>query len=188
MAGHSFGAQTVQAIAGQRFPATFATTTATATSTTATSDPRPRAFIAFSPSQPRGVEQTSAQVLSDAFGGIGRPFLAITGSEDGDPFDRYEGGEPRARVYDGLPPGRRALLWLDGADHMTFAGQLLRHTPAAGPLRRRGPAAERQSAHHALLAHITADWWRAQLLGDPQARARLAAPSGLTAGDRWQQG
>ena len=176
VAGHSFGAHTVQAVAGQRFAAS-----------TAFVDTRPRAFIAFSPSQPRG---GSALSLAESFGAIRRPFLAITGSEDGDPFGSYDNGTPRAQVFEGLPLGRRALLWLDGADHMSFSGQDLAArgaAPAAGPFRRQGPAAERQAEHHALVARITTDWWRSELLDDAQARARLAAPAGLGANDRWRQ-
>jgi predicted dienelactone hydrolase len=173
LAGHSFGALTTQAIAGQRYPVA-----------TAYSDPRPRAFIAFSPSHP-----ATAQLSRDgAFGGITRPFLAVTGSEDGDPFGSYTSGEPRARVFEGLPPGQRALLWLDGADHMTFGGQDLRRTPALGPFKRHGPAAERQAAHHAVVARVSTDWWLAHLAGDAAAAARLGAPLGLDALDRWERG
>ena len=171
LAGHSFGAHTSQAIAGQRFAASGDG-----------GDPRPRAFIAFSPSQARAGRLTVAQ----AFGGISRPMLLVTGSEDGDPFGSYASGEPRAEVYEGLPPGQRALLWLDGADHMSLAGQDLRQSPALGPLRRRGPAAARQTAHHALVARITTDWWRAQLLDDAPARAALRQPVGLDQQDRWR--
>jgi predicted dienelactone hydrolase len=171
LAGHSFGAQTTQAIAGQRFPVPGDG-----------SDPRPRAFIAFSPSQSRGGRIS----VSQAFGGITRPLLLVTGSEDGDPLGSYDRGDPRAEVYDGLPPGQRALLWLDGADHMSFAGQNLRQTAVLGPLGRRGVAAERQAEHQARIAQVTTDWWRAQLLGDTQARAALRQPKGLGERDRWR--
>jgi predicted dienelactone hydrolase len=173
LAGHSFGAQTTQAIAGQRFPGQASGM-----------DPRPRAFIAFSPSSPRG----GRVPVAESFGAITRPFLAVTGSEDGDPLGSYDSGEPRAQVYEGLPPGKRALLWLDGADHMSFGGNALRRTPQLGPFRRHGPAAERQPAHHALVARITTDWWRAQLLGDGAAREALRQPAGLSERDRWQLG
>ncbi len=173
LAGHSFGAQTTQAIAGQRFPVAVDG-----------SDPRPRAFIAFSPSQTRGGRLS----VGEAFGGVTRPFLVVTGSEDGDPFGSFDGGESRAQVYQGLPPGRRALLWLDGADHMSFGGQNLRRAPAWGPFRRHGPAAERQPTHHALVARITTDWWRAQMLDDGVAREALRLPAGLGDKDRWQLG
>lgn len=173
LAGHSFGAQTTQALAGQRFPVPGNA-----------ADPRLRAFIAFSPSPPRGGRQS----MADTFGGISRPFLGVTSSEDGDPLGSQVDGEARAQVLQGLPPGQRALLWLDGADHMTFAGQALRRLPSFGLFKRHGPAAERQPQHHALVASITTDWWRAQLLGDAAARERLARPEGLGEKDRWQFG
>ena len=46
---------------------------------------------------------------------------------------------------------------------------------------------ELQGAHHALVAAITADWWRATLMDDATAGQRLALPAGLAAGDRWQR-
>ena len=179
LAGHSFGAQTTQAVAGQRFPE--------AVDASALADSRLRAFIALSPSSPRDGRMTVAQ----AFGAITRPFLAVTGSLDGDPFGLYDSGEPRARVFEGLPPGQRALLWLQGADHMSFVGGSARPVPAVGPFRRHGPAAALEAAHRTVVARVTALWWRAQLLGDADARAALHAPGlpglllGLAEGDRF---
>jgi predicted dienelactone hydrolase len=165
VAGHSFGARTTQVVAGQRFPVAADL-----------ADPRPLAFIALSAS--------SAGAPPDAFAGITRPFLVITGSFDGDPFGSFDTGEPRERVYHGLPPGRRALLWLDGADHMTFAGNRERRIR----IQRERVAREREEAHHALVARLTSQWWRAQLLGDEQASAALRAPAGLAPADRFVLG
>ena len=174
LAGHSFGAQTTQAVAGQRFAVALER-----------ADARVRAFIALSPSSPRDGRTTVVQ----AFGAISRPFLAVTGSLDGDPFGLYDSGEPRARVFEGLPRGQRALLWLQGADHMSFSGGSVRPVPAVGPFRRHGPAASLEPAHRAVVARVTSLWWRAQLLGDADARAALLLPSnqalGLAEGDRF---
>jgi predicted dienelactone hydrolase len=172
LAGHSFGAQTTQALAGQRFrvPGSLA-------------DARLKAFIALSPSSHR-----SRMPVQEQFGAIARPFFAITGSLDGDPFGGFKTGEPRAAVYDGLPRGQRALLWLDGADHMTFAGNATRRIDGLGPFRREPVAAEREPAHHALVARITADWWREHLLGDDDARRALTQPQGLGPMDRFTLG
>jgi hypothetical protein len=170
VAGHSFGAVTTQAVAGQRYPYGQGV-----------DEPRPRAFIAFSPSPPTGGR--SAQ---QAFGGIARPFLGVTGSEDGDPFGSYKGGEPRASIYDGLPPGRRALLWLDGADHGTCGGG---RPPGLGTRtlqRRPALTLQREAAHEALIARVGTLWWQAQLAGDAAARAVLRSPDGLGPGDRWR--
>ena len=173
MAGHSFGAHTTQALAGQRYavPSDAA-------------DARPRAFIAFSPAAPRD----GGLSLKQSFGSITRPFMAVTGSLDGDPFGSYAQGEPRASVYQGLPPGQRALLWLDGADHMTFAGGSARWVPSVGPFRRHGPAVEREPAHHATVARLTTLWWRAHLLDDADAWSALRPPQGLAEGDRFELG
>ena len=172
LAGHSYGAQTAQAVAGQRFavPAEL-------------SEPRVKAFIALSPSSSRVRLSPQQQ-----FSAVTRPFLAVTGSDDGDPFGSFTSGETRAAVYDGLPPGQRALLWLDGADHMTFAGNGAQRINGRGWFRRGANAWAREPVHHALVARITTLWWRAQLLGDAAARVALAAPEGLAAADRWRLG
>lgn len=172
MSGHSFGAHTVQALAGQRYPLP-------AERTAAAAEPRFKAFIAFSPSPGQA---------ANAFAGVMRPFLAITGSHDDDPLRYALSGADRARVYDGLPPGRRALLWLEGADHMSFAGNGEQRLRArVGLLRREAQAAEREAQHHALVAAVTTLWWRAHLLGDAAALDALRAPPGLGDGDRWRQ-
>lgn len=171
VAGHSFGAVTTQAVAGQRFP-----------NGQAMDEPRPRAFIAFSPSPAAGS-------AARAFAGITRPFLAVTGSLDGDPFGSYRTGEPRAALHDALPPGQRALLWLDGADHATCGGGAPRAAAALAARRRRDPLTlEREPAHQALVARLSSAWWRWRLLGDEAARRALDAPSGLGPGDRWVLG
>lgn len=176
MAGHSFGAQTAQALAGQRF----------AVPTAGITEPRIRAFVALSPSQSRQGQLTAQQ----QFGDVIRPLLCITGTLDGDPLADLFGSsrvtpQTRREVYDGLPAGRRALLLLDRADHMTFAGN------AEQPIRRGGLRDEATLAlepvHHALVARLSTDWWRAQLLDDREADARLARPQGLGPNDLWRR-
>ena len=174
--GHSYGAVTAQALAGKRYPVP----------TPGFVEPRCRAFIAFSPAPDRNARLPLAQ----QFGAIDRPFLAITGSLDGDPL-RGRGGveltpESRASVYDGLPAGRRALLWLDGADHMTFGGNADRRIAARrGPFKRSPEVAAREPEHHERVAQLTTVWWRAHLLNDAAAAAALRNPAGLGAADRW---
>lgn len=173
--GHSFGAQTVLALAGKRFPVR----------TPAFVEPRFRAFVAFSPALGQGDARSPVQ----QFGAVERPLLVLTGSHDGSPLDPGLSGADRARVYEGLPAGRgrRALLWLDGADHMTFGGNAAQPLAARrGLLRREPQAVEREAGHQALIAERTTAWWQAQLLGDRAARAALRSPQGLGAGDRWQ--
>jgi predicted dienelactone hydrolase len=172
LSGHSFGAHTVQAVAGQRF----------ARAAESALDDRIRAFIAFSPSLGAGLSP------QQQFAGVTRPFLCLTGSHDGSPLDDELTGFDRARVYDALPPGQRALLWVNGADHSTFGGgtgvPLSRQ--AVRTLKRHEEAMRNEALHQALIARVTSDWWRAHLLDDPGARAALRAPSGLGFNDRWR--
>ena len=115
-AGHSFGAHTVLALAGQSFGPMGARGR----------DPRIRAVAALSPIAPRN----DAAKAPAAFGGIAIPVLAATGSEDGSPFANgkslAEITAARAAVFTALPPSRTGKasvgLWLEGADHGAFSG------------------------------------------------------------------
>lgn len=177
MAGHSFGAHTTLALAGQRFRGRALG-----------ADERLRAFAAFSPSP-----GAAGAVPAESFGGIRKPMLCLTGSLDGDPLgdgnddSRETRGDWRRAVYDALPAGDKAELWLDGADHMVFGGMDLQRLPTR--LRERPAQAEAQTARHqTLIAAVTSDWWRAQLLDDAAARERLAQrPAGLAAQDEWRR-
>lgn len=168
LSGHSFGARTTLAVAGQRFPAPSDFV-----------DARPAAFIAFSPSL-GGPYLTPAQ----QFEAVQRPFFALTGSQDGDPFGAYTDGAPRQAVFDALPPGERALLWLDRADHSSFAGNASPRIAGRGPFARQPGALEAEPAHHALMARATTLWWRARLRGETAALAELRALPGLGPTDR----
>ncbi len=188
LAGHSFGSHTTLAIAGQGYGRAGAQQL---------SDPRPRAFLALSPSPGDAGKAEPAR----SFGGITRPVLCATGSLDGDPILRMRGGDEQAAlmakryndgrwrqaVYDALPAGDKAELWLSGADHMTFGGQDVRRFPMLA--RQRLPAAlEQEPRHRALIASVSTRWWQAQLLGDGAARAELAqAPAQLIPQDAWRR-
>ncbi|MBX3634846.1 MAG: hypothetical protein KF683_05575 [Rubrivivax sp.] len=102
--------------------------------------------------------------------------------------DRSADGRWRRAVYDALPAGDKAELWLDGADHASFAGT----EPGGGRwrARRRDAAArEHQAPRHRALIEVTSTlWWRAQLLDDAAARAALARPpQGLGVADEWRR-
>jgi dienelactone hydrolase len=173
MSGHSFGAHTTLAVAGRAFPARLGDELA---------EPRFKAFAAFSP---------AAGTHPDGLRSITRPMLCMTGSLDGDPLGEERSGEYRRAVYDHLPAGAKAQLWLEGADHKTFGGS---GDPGAGRAQRlmgRGRPAEAQTLadhHSAVIKSVTTDWWRAWLLEDVAAAERLKKPQGLARGDSWQQG
>lgn len=168
MSGHSFGAHTTLGMAGQRYPGH-----------PGMDEPRLAAFMAFSPTLPARGDP------AQAFAGLTRPLLCLTGTHDDDVAGNGATPERRMGVFAALPPGRKAQLVLEDADHMTFAGNA---SLRGESLARHAPARALQAQHHALVAAVTTDWWRAHLLGDAQALGRLAQPAGLAPGDRWQTG
>lgn len=166
MAGHSFGAHTTLGAAGQAYPGYRM------------DDPRLAAFVALSPTLPAG---DAARALAQ----VTRPMLCITGTEDGDVLGNGATPQQRRATYDALPAGHKALLVLQGADHMTFGGGAGRERP----FKRRGvDSARGESAHRETVAAVSTDWWRAWLEDDGAARERLQAPPGLGTGDTWTIG
>lgn len=157
MSGHSFGAHTTQAIAGQHFPMA---------GSNAYTDPRVKAAIAFSPSPPfRGSTEA-------AFADVQIPFFSITGTDDSVPLTPQIRPADRERPYRAMPPGGKYLLVLDGATHMDFNG--------------RGDGRPAPNAHiQAVVIDATIAFWRWTLLGDEAAKRQLDADDvGLVAGDR----
>ena len=183
MSGHSFGAHTTLGMAGQRYPGMQRN------DGDYINEPRLASFIALSPTLPASPDGGDAR---RAFERLTRPLLSITGTRDGDVAATGATPERRMAVFaampsEGLPgdrPGGKAHLVLQDADHMTFAGQTGR---AVEIVPREAITRDLQGAHHALVAAITTDWWRATLLDDAAARNRLRAPANLRAGDLWQQ-
>jgi predicted dienelactone hydrolase len=151
MSGHSFGAQTTQAIAGERFPVPVRR-----------ADPRVRAAIAFSPSA-RGAEAA----LAERFGAITMPFFSITGTRDGDVAGTGATPENRMLPFHAMPPPDKYLLVLAGADHMVFSGQ---------PGLRRAASPEEAAQGRAVKA-ATLAFWDAYLKDDGGAKTWLAGGS-----------
>lgn len=111
-AGHSYGALTVQALAGQAGPSQR--------------DDRIRAFVSLSPGA--GSKASAARMKT-----VKLPFLSLTGKQDGKVSFIYASeqirlGMPLAQrlwIHESLPPGKRFLVVLDQADHMSFAGETI---------------------------------------------------------------
>jgi predicted dienelactone hydrolase len=161
MSGHSFGAHTTQALAGQRFPMPGVA-----------ADPRITSAVAFSPSPPvRGSD-------TQAFGAITMPFLSITGTADVAPIVPNVSAADRERPFRAMPPGGKYLLVLDGANHMVFNGQ--------DGLR---GAASTASPHiRQTVIEATTLFWRWTLWGDLEARRRLdGLGATLPPQDRFEQ-
>lgn len=160
MSGHSFGAHTTQAIAGQRFPVPGIA-----------ADPRVKAAIAFSPSPPmRGSDNA-------AFGAIAIPFFSVTGTADAAPITPNVTARDRERPFRAMPPGDKYLLVLEGANHMMFNAQ--------DGLR--GPASTATPHIRDTVIAATTLFWRVELRGDAAARAELARfGASLPPGDRFE--
>jgi predicted dienelactone hydrolase len=165
--GYSLGARSTLAVAGwQRGGAS-------------SSDLQPKAFVALSPALGKDVGLVQAR---QELAGVSRPVLMCSGSLDGEIMSNGETTESRRMVYDALPAGKKALLWLDGADHFTFAGNG-KQIPSTMLVRRSAQTLSMEDAHHERVARISADWLREQLLAQPMKKsASIAAP------DEWLRG
>jgi predicted dienelactone hydrolase len=153
VAGHSFGAVTTQALAGQRFA-----------NNGSVADPRIRAAIAFSPSPSAHLPD------AESFGKIELPFMSITGTADTTPMLARTTAEDRKRPYAAMPPGAKFLLVFGGADHSIFNGHGQRR------------ASQVNDEHiKNVVNRATAMFWRAYLLHDTNALKSLTAPDGLSA-------
>ena len=155
IAGHSFGALTVQAITGQA---------------ASKHDPRIKAAIALSPTAgtPESVQ---------AMGGVKIPFLCVMGDHDEhvtfkDGADSMTLGVPLAKrrsVYSGLPIGNKQLLILGNADHMTFAGEVV----VANRFSRDLPMTEELNQDNwKRVSEITTDFWKSYFSDKPLAEQR----------------
>jgi predicted dienelactone hydrolase len=165
MSGHSFGAMTTLAAIGQHYALPAAQDLA---------DARIKAAIAFSPYPPMRSHDDAA-----AFGAIRIPFMTVTGTADVAQITPGVTAADRERPYRAVPPGDKYLLVLAGANHMQFNGQdRLRDGTKPDPHVR------------ALTISATTAFWRATLLGDPDAAHWMADSMGLrrqlAVGDRFE--
>jgi predicted dienelactone hydrolase len=152
MSGHSFGAHTTQAVAGQAFGRGLA-------GRQSLREPRIDAAIAFSPAPPRAAEDAQRR----AFATVEIPFFSITGTADEVRELTDVSAADRTLPFRYMPAGAKYLLVFDGAEHNAFSGNTL--------LRRRGAAAD-PGLVEAVRASTTA-FWRAILLGDEGAQEWL---------------
>ncbi len=159
MSGHSFGARTTQAVAGQTgWPARDGP------------DNRIDAAVIFSPSAPR---LRSAEA---AFGSVTIPWLLMTGTDDVAPI----GGATvasRLAVFPALPAGGKFELVLADGTHAAF-------TDHDGPLQH-----DRNPNHHRAIKAISTAFWDTYLKGDAEAKIWLTGDGPrevLEPADQWQ--
>lgn len=163
LAGHSFGAQTTLAVAGER-----------RAYGSGGADPRIRAAIAMSPSA-LGPESGLAQRYLD----IRIPFMSMTGTEDKVALTPQVTPENRRLPYKYMPAPDKYLLVLAGANHMVYGGQ-----PEL-----RAWTEQNTREHAPRIEQVSLSFWDAYLKGDATARAALAADGpirqSLGAGGEW---
>jgi len=165
MSGHSFGAHTTQAVAGQRF--------GSGGGTRALRDRRIKAAVAFSPAPP----QADDAVVRAAFAAIDIPFMSVTGTRDEVPVLNDVSPADRTLPFRYMPAGRKYLLVMDGATHADFGGN------PAGGLR-----GGNRHVDDVVIAATTA-FWRAALLDDSTERDWLedgGLQARLARGDAFQ--
>lgn len=161
MSGHSFGAQTTQAVSGEVFLGGQYVAT----------DSRIKAAVAFSPSSPRRGN------ADKAFRRVAIPWLLMTGTRDVAPIGNADVAS-RLAVYPALPPGGKYELVLDGAEHSVFTDRALP-----------GDSGRRNPNHHRAILAISTAFWDAWLRNDDAARTWLdgnGPRSVLETADRWQ--
>lgn len=159
MSGHSFGALTTQAVAGQWRPVLKMR------------DKRIIAAVMFSPSVPARGD------VEKAFASVDIPWLLMTGTNDNALIGTSD-AESRLLVYPALPPGGKYELVLEGAEHSAFTDRALP-----------GDKEPRNPNHHKAILALSTAFWDAYLRKDAAARAWLdgdGAKKVLQEKDRWQ--
>jgi len=163
MSGHSFGAQTTQAVSGQSFPSDVGLRF---------TDARIRAAVAFSPNIPKIGDPQAA------FGSVKIPWMLMTGTKDTSPIG---GATPESRqaVFTALPPGDKYEVVLNNAEHSAFTDR-----PLPGDKESRNPN------HHRVILALSTAFWDAYLQGNTDAKAWLAGdgPRGvMESADQWEK-
>lgn len=148
MAGHSFGAYTTLAVAGELFTV--------AGRDRSLADPRIKAAIAMSSPAPR--DRTDDD-LDHAFSKIVVPVFHMTGTEDASVI--RDTTPAQRRIPFDHSCDQRYLVTFAGADHAIFSGF------------NRNLSAEKGQRIQSLICHATVAFWDAFLKDDPKARAYL---------------
>ncbi len=169
MAGHSFGARTTMAIAGEvyAFPG--------GDEELSFGDDRVKAAIAMSPMPSR-----NAADHDTAYREISIPTLHLTGTLDTSPIEKGRTAAERLIPFEKTPGEHHYLVNFEGGDHMIFSGR---------PRGLRGLLGDPtdDAAFQALIRQGTTAFWDAWLKNSAEARAWLTAETngfGASLGER----
>lgn len=143
MTGHSFGAGTTLAVAGQKYPRSPLTG----------KDERIKCAIYYSPPvSPLAVH------LPAVYSDITIPGMVMTGTEDNSPIGETK-AENRRVPFDAIPQHDQYLVNFIGGDHMIFGGRTLRR--------------EKDAYFHERITKLTVAFLDAYLRGNQQQREWL---------------
>jgi len=160
MSGHSFGANTTQAIAGQKLTG----------GRFSFREPRISAAVMMSPNIPvRGDP-------AEAFATITIPCLLMTGTLDDSPISNTKAAD-RKKVFSNLTAAPAWQVVFDKATHMSFGDRDLKGESENG------------NRYHKPILALTTAFWDAELKGESAAKAWLKGPgakSALTSEDQWE--
>jgi predicted dienelactone hydrolase len=148
VAGHSFGAWTTLAVAGQVF-------TRPNGEQVSMPDPRVKAIIPMSAPMSPSMKDADA-----AFAKIKLPCLHMTGTLDSSPIGETT-VEERRIPFDHMRGADEFLITFNGGDHMIFSGR--------GML----PGGDKDETFQSYIAMSSIAFWDAYLLGDAKAKAWL---------------
>jgi dienelactone hydrolase len=154
LAGHSFGAHTALAVAGQLLLGPDGREVSLA-------DPRVKAAIAMSPQAPR-----RRDLAEKLYAPVKIPCFHMTGTRDESPLGLTSAANRRV-AFDHVRGADQYLLIFAEGDHMVFAD------------RRGRPNAERDALVHRLILAASTAFWDAYLKDDAEAKAWLAGPGFL---------
>jgi len=171
MTGHSFGARTTMALAGERYPGPIKSL----------ADARITAFIAFSPTV-QGIKRS----WPERYGEMTKPFLSVTGTIDSDVMSTGSNPKNRAALFDAQVAGDKFRVVFDGGDHSVFNGGDLRE--ALWLNRVTGENHESTAAATARVIRektsvLTLKFLDAYLKGEARAQAWLLDDAKATSGD-----
>lgn len=144
--GHSFGAFTSLAVAGQEF-------TPGLNRTSALADPRVKAIVPMSAPVP-----ANKQRLDEVYGNVRIPCLHMTGTKDASPIGDTQPTERRL-PFDHSRNSDQYLITFQGGDHMVFSGRR---------------TTKQDRVFQALICESSTMFWNAYLRDDPKAKSWLA--------------
>jgi predicted dienelactone hydrolase len=164
VAGHSFGAYTTVAVAGEKFVNPLA-------KNISFRDERFKAAIAMSTPVPQSGN------LDEVFGSVTIPMFHMTGTKDDSPIGETKAANRRL-PYDHMNRSPQYLVTFKDGDHMIFSGRRLL-----------GETAPHDDVFHKYIRSITLAFWDVYLRDDPAAKSWLSEQGAASLGSEgvWEQ-